>query len=126
MYGTSNSKLTPNARTLRKNMTKEERKLWYDFLLRLPYKVHRQYVIGTYIVDFYCASANIVIELDGAQHYEDDAKEYDAERDDFLRSNGITVLRYSNLELNHNFEGVCEDIWKHLMAPPGEELSRSD
>ena len=107
-------------------MTKEERKLWYDFLLRLPYKVHRQYVIGTYIVDFYCASANIVIELDGAQHYEDDAKEYDAERDDFLRSNGITVLRYSNLELNRNFEGVCEDIWNHLMAPPGEELSRSD
>ena len=100
MYGTSNSRLTPNARTLRKNMTKEERKLWYNFLCTLPCKVHRQYVIGTYIVD--------------AQHYEDSAKQYDSERDAFLRANGITVLRYSNLELNYNFKGVCEDIWNHL------------
>ncbi len=116
MYGTSNKKLTPNARTLRKNMTKEERKLWYEFLRNLPCKVHRQYVIGTYIVDFYCANANLVIELDGAQHFEDEAKSRDAKRDNFLCENGITVLRYSNLEINHNFQGVCQDIWNHLPA----------
>ena len=114
MRYTSNSNLTNNARALRKNMTKEERKLWYEFFKLLPYSVHRQYVIGNYIVDFYCASAKLVIELDGAQHYEEDAERYDAERDEFLRSKGLTVLRYSNIELNHNFKGVCEDILNHM------------
>ena len=98
-------------------MTKEERKLWYNFFRLLPYSVHRQYVIGNYIVDFYCANAKLAIELDGAQHYEEKAQHYDAERDEFLKSNGITVLRYSNIELNHNFKGVCEDILNHLEHP---------
>ena len=109
-----NKELTSRARELRKNMTKEERKLWYEFFRLLPYSVHRQYVIGNYIVDFYCASAKLAIELDGAQHYEEKAQYYDAERDEFLKSKGITVLRYSNIELNHNFKGVCEDILNHL------------
>jgi len=71
MNKTNNSKLTGNAKTLRKNMTKEERHLWYDFLKTLPLTVNRQKVIGNYIVDFYIASSKIVIELDGSQHYKD-------------------------------------------------------
>ena len=114
MKGTSNSSLTMNARALRKNMTKEEKKLWYQFLRLLPCKVHRQYVIGKYIVDFFCDSAHLVIELDGTQHFEDDAQQHDAERDRFLRAQGLTVLRYSNIELHANFKGVCEDIYRHI------------
>lgn len=68
---TKNSSLTGNSKTLRKNMTKEEGHLWYDFLKSLPCNVNRQKVIGNYIVDFYISSAKIVIELDGSQHYED-------------------------------------------------------
>lgn len=119
MRYTSNSKLTGNARRLRKNMTKEERKLWYEFFRLLPYPIHRQYVIENYIVDFYCANAKLVIELDGAQHYEDDAQQYDAKRDELLKSHGLTVLRYTDIELNQNFKGVCEDILKHLEHPEG-------
>lgn len=114
MNQTNNSKLTPNAKELRKNMTKEEKHLWYDFLKSLPVTVNRQKVIGNYIVDFYCASANLVIELDGSQHYEDDGKQSDIIRDEYLKNLGITVLRYSNYDLNNNFEGVCLDIQKHI------------
>ena len=95
-------------------MTKEERHLWYDFLKGLPQTVNRQKVIGNYIVDFYCASAKLVIELDGSQHYEQVGKERDAERDAYLLTLGITVLRYSNLDVYENFEGVCLDILKHI------------
>ena len=71
MNTNSNPKLTDNAKNLRKNMTKEERHLWYDFLKTLPITVNRQKVIGNYIVDFYIATAKLVIELDGSQHYEE-------------------------------------------------------
>ena len=110
----SNYKLTNNARKLRKSMTKEERHLWYDFLKGLPLTIHRQKVIGQYIVDFYIADAKLVIELDGSQHYENEGVEKDTERDDYLRSAGITVLRYANSDINRDFQGVCEDIWNHL------------
>ena len=102
--------LTPFAQTLRKNMTKEEKHLWYDFLKKLPFTVKRQQSIGKYIVDFYIASKNIVIELDGSQHYEQSGKARDSERDLFLSKMNIKVLRYSNNEVNQNFKGVCEDI----------------
>ena len=95
---------------LRKNMTKEERHLWYDFLKNLPVTVHRQKVIGKYIADFYIASAKIVIELDGSQHYEEDAQKRDAERDEYFKQNKIKVLRYSNYEINTAFDSVCSDI----------------
>ena len=95
-------------------MTKEERKLWYNFLKKLPVTVHRQKPIGNYIVDFYCASAKIVIELDGSQHYEDTAIEADSKRDGFLRKQGLTVLRYSNSQINQEFEAVCKDIALNL------------
>ena len=114
MKQTNNRELTGNARTLRKNMTKEERHLWYDFLKMLPITVHRQKVVGRYIVDFYCASKKLVIELDGSQHYEEQGMQSDALRDEYLKSLGMTVLRYSNLGVRQNFDGVCQDILTHL------------
>jgi len=114
MNKTNNSKLTDNAKSLRKNMTKEEQYLWYDFLKTLPITVNRQKVIGNYIVDFYIASAKIVIELDGSQHYEEKGIENDAKRDELLNSLGVKVLRYSNLDVNQRFESVCEDILNNL------------
>ena len=110
----NNPNLTTNAKSLRKNMTKEERHLWYDFLKGLPITVHRQKVIGYYIADFYIASASIVIELDGSQHFEEKGIIKDSERDAYFQSHGITVLRYANSEVNRNFRGVCQDIWNHL------------
>ena len=117
MNQTYNSKLAANARPLRKNMTKEERHLWYDFLKDLPVMVHRQKVIGNYIVDFYIADAKIVIELDGSQHYETEEKQADEVRDAYLNSIGLTVLRYSNADVNQQFQSVCEDIWTRLEKP---------
>lgn len=109
-----NKGLTGNAKNLRKHMTKEERHLWYDFFKQLPLTVNRQKVIGPYIVDFYCAEARLVIELDGSQHYEQQGKAADARRDAYLREQGLTVLRYSNADINQRFDSVCEDIWNHL------------
>ncbi|MBQ9933863.1 MAG: endonuclease domain-containing protein [Ruminiclostridium sp.] len=111
------SSLSPNARTLRKKMTKEERHLWYDFLKSLPVTVHRQKIIGPYIVDFYIASAKTVIELDGSQHYEGSGPEKDAQRDAYLRSQGLQILRYSNLDVKTNFPGVCQDICRRTGIP---------
>ena len=108
------SSLTLYAKTLRKNMTPEERHLWYDFLKPLSVTVNRQKIIGRFIVDFYCASAKLVIEIDGSQHYEEQGMETDKIRDACLRSKGLTVLRYSNYEVNHRFDAVCEDIRRHL------------
>ena len=95
-------------------MTKEERHLWYDFLKSLPLTVHRQKVIGSYIVDFYIASARLVIELDGSQHYADVAIQADRSRDADLQSLGLQVLRYANSDVNRNFPGVCQDILNHI------------
>ena len=114
MNNTTNPKLSPNARKLRREMTKEERHLWYDFLNLLPLTVHRQKVLGPYIVDFYIASQKIVIELDGSQHYEVTGQQRDAERDKYLQNLGCNVLRYSNADIRQRFASVCEDIYKHL------------
>ena len=112
----SNRALTPNAQRLRRNMTMEERHLWYDFLKSLPITFHRQKVIDRYIVDFYCADAQLVIELDGGQRYDPFGVAADAERDTALRRLGIHVLRYANSDIWQNFSGVCEDIRQHLCA----------
>ncbi len=112
-----NPKLTPNARKLRNSMTKEERHLWYDCLKQLPVTVHRQKTIGPYIVDFYIASAKLVIELDGSQHYEKEHQERDMQRDAYLSRVGCKVLRYSNADVNCRFRAVCEDIWNHIFSP---------
>ena len=111
-----NSKLLGNAQRLRRKMTKEERHLWYDFLKALPVTVHRQKVLGPYIVDFYIATAKIVIELDGSQHYEDASKQKDQDRDAWLKNEGFRVLRYANSDINQRFSAVCDDIYTHLQS----------
>ena len=102
------------AQQLRKDMTKEEKHLWYDFLKKLPINVNRQKNIGDYIVDFFIASKRIVIEIDGAQHGQEEHRISDEQRDLDLFNLGISVLRYTNLDINTRFVGVCEDILKHL------------
>ena len=109
-----NKKFVSNARTLRKNMTPEEKHLWYDFLKRLPFNVRRQHNIENYIVDFYIAEKKIVIEVDGRQHLLPEHKEADEQRDADLTTWGIFVLRYSNKNIRDNFHAVAEDILKHL------------
>ena len=91
-------------------MTKEEKHLWYDFLKSLPFTVHRQKSIGSYILDFYIAEFQLAIELDGAQHAESGNVVADEKRDSYLHSVGITVIRYPNSLLHSNFDGVCDDI----------------
>ena len=105
-----NTKLTPNAKVLRKNMTDEERKLWFLFLRNYPVRFLRQKVIDAYVVDFYCSRAGLVIELDGGQHYDDVNKAMDGVRDCKLKERGLMVLRFSNLEINREFQSVCEHI----------------
>ena len=110
MHRKANKHIVPLANTLRKNMTKEERHLWYDFLRTYPVRFYRQKVLGNYILDFYCSKAQLAIELDGGQHYDDDAIQYDARRTAFLNQYQIHVLRIPNNEVTNNFEGVCQYI----------------
>ena len=110
-----NPVLKPYSQKLRKEMTKEERHLWYDFLKSLPITINRQKVVGKYILDFYCAKAKTAIELDGSQHFENEGVDKDVERDAYLKEQGIKVLRYSNYDINRNFEAVCIDIREHLL-----------
>ena len=91
-------------------MTRHERHLWYDFLKPLSIMVHRQKIIGPYIVDFYVAGKDLVIELDGSQHYEDKNIEKDAQRSAFLKGYGLLVIRIPNNEVNRNFYNVCTYI----------------
>ena len=107
-------KLIAYSRDLRRNMTGEERHLWYDFLKTLPMPVNRQRVIGQYIADFYISSAKIVIELDGSQHFEDEGLRKDAERDKCFEKMGILVLRYSNYDIKNSFDVVCQDILNNI------------
>ena len=110
MQSKHNKQLVPLAKQLRKEMTKEERHLWYDFLRTYPVRFSRQKVLGKYIADFYSAEAKLVIELDGSQHYETDEMGKDAERTSFLERYGLTVIRIPNNEVSRNFLGVCEHI----------------
>ena len=109
-----NSSLTGFAQTLRKKMTPEEKHLWYDYLKYLPLTIHRQKVLGKYIADFYIAEARIVIELDGAQHFYPSHAERDRERDAYMDSFGILVLRYTNDYVNRYFSDLCDDIHNHI------------
>jgi very-short-patch-repair endonuclease len=110
MQSKHNKQLVPLAKKLRKEMTKEERHLWYDYLRTHPARFTRQKVLGKYIADFYSAQAKLIIELDGSQHYEDSEIEKDAQRTTFLESYGLTVIRIPNNEINSNFRGVCAYI----------------
>ena len=102
--------LRQRSQKLRKQMTKEERHLWYDFLKTYPVQFKRQYPVGRYVVDFYCYQAKLVIELDGSQHYAPDAIQQDEIRTRFLQQQGLSVLRFSNREVMAEFRAVCERI----------------
>ena len=105
-----NKILTPYAKNLRKNMTNQEKHLWYDFLRNYKYRFLRQKIIENYIVDFYCAKAKLVIEIDGGQHYTPEALEYDKFRTVVIEKYGLRVIRITNTDIDKNFEGVCEMI----------------
>ncbi len=110
-----NTRLTPRAQELRKGMTKEERRLWYEYLRSYPRRFRRQVCFGSYILDFYWASAKLAVELDGSQHYEEASQRYDELRSAFFERNGIMVLRFSNLDVLQNLRGVCECIDRVVM-----------
>ena len=110
-----NPALTDLAKTLRKNMTREERHLWYDFLRGYSPRFLRQKVIDGYIVDFYCHAARLVVELDGSQHYEEKGLLADQIRTDRLEERRLTVLRIPNNAVKQNFPGVCEFIMLAVM-----------
>ena len=117
-----NGKLTSRAQVLRKNMTKEERRLWYEYLRKYPHRFRRQVTCGNYILDFYCAKAKVAIELDGSQHYEPKEQAYDRDRTAYLNSLGICVLRFSNLDVLENLPGVCQEIDMTIQEQTGEGL----
>ena len=102
-----NKKLIPRARELRRNATRQEKRLWYDFLSSYPVRFQRQKTINNFIVDFYCHKFKLVIELDGSQHYTEEGIVYDKERTDVLESLGLRVVRFSNADIDNNFNGVC-------------------
>ena len=108
-YG-RNRTLLSNARSLRKEMTKEERHLWYDFLRHCRPRFRRQEIISNYILDFFCHEAKLAVELDGSQHCELSAIHYDEKRTAHLQNLGITVIRFSNTDVMKNFDGVCQQI----------------
>ena len=120
-----NKSITPLAKTLRKNMTKEEKHLWYDFLNKYPLRFYRQKVLGKYIADFFCAKVNLVIELDGSGHYTEEGKLNDIVRTEFLDNYGITVMRILNSEVNKNFENVCRyiDVTVHKLLAVQSNLT---
>ena len=103
-------RLTGSAQALRKGQTKEEATLWYRFLRQYSPQFRRQHPIGQYIVDFYCAKAKLVIELDGSQHYDAQGMEYDNVRTEFLESRGLKVIRFSNADIHLQFRNVCMAI----------------
>ena len=113
----------PLAKVLRKNMTPWERKLWYEFLRSYPIRFQRQKAIGNYIVDFYCAKAGLVIELDGGGHYTTEQREKDKMRTKELEKMNLTVIRVCNLDIDNNFRGACEYInlvvKKHILTSAG-------
>ncbi len=105
-----NNKLLNIAKILRRNMTRHEKHLWYDFLQHYPIKIYKQRIIENYVADFYCCKARLVIELDGSEHYTTHGELYDTARTEVIEKYGLRVLRFSNKEVDDNFEGVCRMI----------------
>ena len=105
-----NQRLTSRSQQLRKNMTKEERRLWYEYLRSYPVRFRRQVTCGTYILDFYCAAAKLAVELDGSGHYEENQQVYDEKRRIFFENMGIHILRFANTDVMQNLSGVCQMI----------------
>lgn len=109
-----NNNLLENARRLRRDMTRHEKHLWYDFLRYYPIKIYKQRIIDNFIADFYCHKARLVIELDGSQHYTSDGKSHDEARTEIFEQYGIQVIRFSNMDIDTKFEGVCSMIDKTI------------
>ena len=121
-----NAKLSPRAQDLRKNATKQENRLWYEFLREFRPRFTRQRIVGNYILDFYCAKAKLAVELDGSQHYESAAVEYDRVRTEFLVSLGIQVIRFPNNDIDSCFEGVCTTIAGKVREVVGQPPPSAD
>ena len=105
-----NAALSERARELRRNATKQEQHLWYDFLRTYPIQFKRQFPMDRFIVDFICSKARLILEIDGSQHFTEDGLAYDQERTGILESYGYELMRISNNEIDQNFAGVCEAI----------------
>ena len=116
MIRKGNPNLKPYARALRREMTPEEKHIWYDFLSKYPVKFTRQKILGKYIVDFYCAKVKLALEIDGLQHKMKSVAAYDEERTRFLEGYGITVLRISNEAVNNDFYRVCDYIDRNVKS----------
>ena len=121
-----NKKLTPLAQKLRNGMTKEERRLWYEYLRNYPLRFRRQVTVGPYILDFYCAKAQLAVELDGSQHYEPEGQMSDNARTAYLDQKGIAVLRFSNSDVMCNLRGVCQAIDAAIEERTAKALPPSD
>ncbi len=109
-----NHKLLDRAKELRRELTPQERHLWYDFLRHYPVKVYKQRIIDSFIADFYCASARLVIEVDGSQHFTPEGLLRDAARTEIIERYNLLVVRYTNHEIDTQFEAVCNQIM-HLI-----------
>ena len=121
-------KLIPRAKELRKNATRQENHLWYDFLCRYPVRFQRQKTIDHFIADLYCHAAKLIIELDGAQHYDEQGLARDKERTAILSEYGVAVLRFSNTEVENDFRRVCtviDSAVQERMRVLAEELPQS-
>ena len=105
-----NGNLIKTAKSLRKNMTPQEKHLWYDFLRSYPVRFQRQKTIKSFIADFYCHKAKLIVEIDGSQHFSEQGMAYDNERTNILKKFDLEVIRFSNYDVNTNFEGVCVEI----------------
>lgn len=116
LFSSYNDKLVFLSQKLRKNMTPEERKLWYQFLRKYSVQFKRQQIFANYIVDFYCPKVKLAIELDGGGHYTPEQKEYDDERTRKLGVLGIKVIRFCNIDVKKNFYGVCFEIDRHVKS----------
>ena len=117
--------LRDRSRESRKRSTRQENQLWYKYFNTFPLRVHRQMVIGNYIIDFYCHHVKLVIELDGGQHYLDENITQDALRTSFLESQGLFVLRFTNWEVDHRFAQVCQRI-KEVVDQRLVELAKTE
>ena len=109
-----NFRMLDQARELRKNMTPQEKKLWYQFLSHYPIRFYKQRIILSFIVDFYCSEAKLVIEVDGAQHYSSQGMAYDRERSIMFQEFGLKVIRFSNHRIDNEFDEVCKEIDREI------------
>ena len=117
-----NNNLLENARRLRREMTPQEKHLWYDYLRHYPIKIYKQRIIDNFIADFYCYQAKLVIEIDGSQHYTEEGRVHDQARTAVLECYGLHVIRFSNYDIDTNFKNVCFTIDKTIKERINDQL----